>query len=268
MPRSTSRLALLGLLALRPALAEPDGPGLYLHVIPGENLAGAVTDPSAPAWVEMEFRDAERSLKLLRDSTVPMVARHANTLTVRAPRAGTIGGDVLPAHLEASFVIDFDEPPVQLLLEELVERYGDEPDPADVEAFVYDAIPNKSYGRPFDFASRVAASAEGDCTEHAVLLAALLRATGRPARVVLGLLLIEDGPGFYTFGHAWTEVHGDDGWRVLDATRPQLDLPEAVIRHLPMIAVANEGPGYGMQLVEFAAAVPRRVSLVPALLPD
>jgi len=265
LPRSTNRLALLVLLAFRPVAAEPDGPGLYLHVIPGENLAGSMVDPGAPAWVEMEFRDADRSQKLLGDAAV---ARHADTLTVRAPLSGTMGGEVLPAHRAATFVIDFDEPPVQRLLGELVDRYGDDPSPAEVETFVYEAIVNKNAGRPFDFASRVAANAEGDCTEHAVLLAALLRATGRPARVILGLLLIEDGTEFFTFGHAWTEVHDGDTWRVLDATLPARELPEAVIRHLPMSAFDKEGPGYGMQLVEFASAVPRRVSLVPAFLPD
>lgn len=248
--------------------AEPDGPGLYLHVIPGENLARTVADPAVPAWVEMEFRDADKSLRLLGTTTVAAVARHENTLTVRVPRAGTIGGGVRPQHREASFVIDYNEPAVQDMLAVLSARYGNEPGAADVETFVHDVIPNKVYGRPFDFASRVAATAEGDCTEHAVLLTALLRATGRPARVVLGLLLVEDGAEFHTFGHAWTEVHDGERWQVLDATLPERDLPEAVIRHLPISAVDNEGPGYGLQLLEFAAAVPRRVSLVPAMLPD
>ena len=102
----------------------------------------------------------------------------------------------------------------------------------------------------------------------AVLLAALLRQSGYPARVVLGLLLVEDGNEFYTFGHAWTEYNQNGKWHLLDATMPQRDLPEATIRHLPMNPFENEGPGYAMELIEFAVAVPKRVDLVPPVLTD
>ena len=39
-------------------------------------------------------------------------------------------------------------------------------------------------------AAEVARSREGDCTEHAVLLAALARARGIPARVAMGLVYV------------------------------------------------------------------------------
>ena len=42
----------------------------------------------------------------------------------------------------------------------------------------------------------------GDCNEHAVLLAALARAAGIPARVVAGAVYADDG--FYY--HAWNEL--------------------------------------------------------------
>ncbi len=68
-------------------------------------------------------------------------------------------------------------------------------------------------------AAEVAESLEGDCTEHAMLLAALARARGIPARVALGLVVVENGAalGF----HMWTEVHLADRWLALDATRAQ-----------------------------------------------
>jgi hypothetical protein len=43
---------------------------------------------------------------------------------------------------------------------------------------------------------------EGDCNEHAVLLAALGRAAGLPTRVVAGTVYL-DGAFYY---HAWCEV--------------------------------------------------------------
>lgn len=45
----------------------------------------------------------------------------------------------------------------------------------------------------------------GDCGEHAVLLAALLRAAGIPARVVMGLVYMESGKGYYY--HAWVSAY-------------------------------------------------------------
>ncbi|MBN1761071.1 MAG: transglutaminase domain-containing protein [Chitinispirillaceae bacterium] len=45
----------------------------------------------------------------------------------------------------------------------------------------------------------------GDCGEHAVLLAALLRAAGIPARVVLGVLYVAPKRGYYY--HAWVMAY-------------------------------------------------------------
>jgi transglutaminase-like putative cysteine protease len=57
----------------------------------------------------------------------------------------------------------------------------------------------------------------GDCTEHAYLLAALLRANGIPARVMGGYLMAESGlvrPHDY---HNWVEFHAEGAWRIADA---------------------------------------------------
>lgn len=54
----------------------------------------------------------------------------------------------------------------------------------------------------------------GDCGEHAVLLGALLRAAGVPARIVLGLVYV--GPKKAYMYHAWVLAHADD-WVFADA---------------------------------------------------
>ena len=57
----------------------------------------------------------------------------------------------------------------------------------------------------------------GDCTEHAYLLAALLRANGIPARVMGGYLMAESGlvrPHDY---HNWVEFYAEGAWRIADA---------------------------------------------------
>ena len=55
------------------------------------------------------------------------------------------------------------------------------------------------------------------CTQHAVLLAALARARGIPARVEIGLVYAEDHAGFAF--HMWNAVWIDGHWIPLDATR-------------------------------------------------
>jgi hypothetical protein len=54
----------------------------------------------------------------------------------------------------------------------------------------------------------------GDCSEAAVLTAALLRAAGIPSRVVMGFATLESG---VWIGHAWTEAWIGGSWIGLDA---------------------------------------------------
>ncbi len=57
----------------------------------------------------------------------------------------------------------------------------------------------------FSSAVETLKSGFGDCGEHAVLLAALLRAAGIPARVVMGLVYMKSGRGYYY--HAWVSAY-------------------------------------------------------------
>jgi hypothetical protein len=66
-------------------------------------------------------------------------------------------------------------------------------------------------------ASEVLGTLVGDCNEHAVLLTALFRASGIPARICVGLVLVRDK--FYY--HAWTEAYLGD-WVSVDATLDQM----------------------------------------------
>lgn len=61
-------------------------------------------------------------------------------------------------------------------------------------------------------------SGQGDCNEHAVLLAALARAAGIPCRIAAGVVYFKEA--FYY--HAWNEVCVDGRWISLDTTTNQL----------------------------------------------
>jgi transglutaminase-like putative cysteine protease len=82
-----------------------------------------------------------------------------------------------------------------------------------LERWVHENVTEKNLETAFATAIEVLQSREGDCTEHAVLLAALARAAGIPARVVAGLVYSQRA----FVGHMWTEVYVGE-WVPLDAT--------------------------------------------------
>jgi len=70
-------------------------------------------------------------------------------------------------------------------------------------------------------ADHVARTLTGDCTEFAMLMAAMCRAEGIPARTAVGLIYaqVRGGPAFAF--HMWTEVFSGGHWIPLDATLGQ-----------------------------------------------
>ncbi len=93
--------------------------------------------------------------------------------------------------------------------------------------FVFRFITDKQLGIGFASASQVAQNPAGDCTEHAVLLAAMLRAAGIPSRAANGLIFVDQfGDGQEVFGyHMWTQalVTDEQGrlvWKDFDASWP------------------------------------------------
>lgn len=91
---------------------------------------------------------------------------------------------------------------------------------------VHKHITNKNMNVGYATASEVVRNQAGDCSEHGVLLTALLRARGVPARAAAGLLYVEEFAGEKdVFGyHMWTqallEIDGVKRWVDLDAVLP------------------------------------------------
>jgi hypothetical protein len=89
----------------------------------------------------------------------------------------------------------------------------------ELEKFVKGTVHNKNFSTAFATAAEVARSLEGDCTEHAVLMAALCRARKLPARCAFGLVYYPPEKGFAY--HMWNEVWINDRWIPLDPTLGQ-----------------------------------------------
>jgi hypothetical protein len=86
-----------------------------------------------------------------------------------------------------------------------------------IEAFVADYIENRSLSVGYASAAEVAASRQGDCSEFAVLTAAMCRAVGIPAQVVAGVAYVDDFLGNRGFGgHAWAQAYIGGKWMGLE----------------------------------------------------
>lgn len=124
-------------------------------------------------------------------------------------------GDTMRPYLEPNAFLQSDDPAVVKIAREATGNEKDTWRSAKLlEQWVYDNVREKNMHTAFATAKEVVDAREGDCTEHAVLLAALARAAGIPARVVVGL--VHSNSAF--FGHMWTEVYTGE-WVPLDATR-------------------------------------------------
>lgn len=85
-----------------------------------------------------------------------------------------------------------------------------------LERWVDQHMTNRDFSIGFASAGEVIKTRQGDCTEHAVLLAALCRAVAIPARVAMGLVYIQ-GDQVFAY-HMWTEVYVGNAWYPIDGT--------------------------------------------------
>ncbi len=142
-------------------------------------------------------------------------------------------GEDVPGHehRRSSLMLNYrDEAVLKLLREALPEDAKRLPAARRAEhlrRFVHRFIEEKDLSTGFATAAEVARSGQGDCTEHAVLLAALLRGSGIPSRTVSGLVYVDSFLSHQdVFGyHMWTQAWLSDGpggeggrWVDLDAT--------------------------------------------------
>jgi hypothetical protein len=141
------------------------------------------------------------------------------------PSPAIVGSDV--AFLESSPMIDWNDPAVLALKKSAFVKWSGDPAAIDpltrcklLRAAVANHITNQNLGSAFASASETARTKSGDCTEHAVLLAALLRADGIPSRVAAGLVWAEFFAGETNVfaWHLWTQAFIDGRWVDLDST--------------------------------------------------
>lgn len=157
--------------------------------------------------------------------TQDVVKRNDGSLEITVRKADPRNRQTAPATVApgAEFLAStrFLECQAPLLLELSLRGTGTLTDPLAkalaLEKFVRRHITQRNLATAMATALEVAQSKSGDCTEHAVLLAALLRSAGIPSRVAMGVVYSPDDQAF--IGHMWTEAWLNDHWLPLDGTR-------------------------------------------------
>ena len=179
--------------------------------------------------VRLEGGDPAGRLVSGYSQRVRSVDPHTAEVTVYAVRPGVAAGNLDAAEdrpseddLAANHLIQSDSAKIKAIA---AETAADEQDPWRValalERRTRALITKHDYSQAFASAAEVVENGVGDCTEHAVLLAALARARGIPARAAIGLVYFEpDGKPQFAY-HMWVEVYLGEHWIPLDATLAQ-----------------------------------------------
>ncbi len=185
------------------------------------------------AVYDLQLKDADNNAIDLPSVGVQRVERQPNgvvrvtiDLDKPVPNADDQPDD---SHLAASAMLNHEDPKIRELLAEALKGLDADATPMDkarrLSQFVSRYVESKNLSVGFASASETARTATGDCTEHGVLLAALLRAADIPSRTVSGLIYVDrflgnaEIFGYHMWTQAWlTDEQGNARWIDLDAT--------------------------------------------------
>lgn len=182
-------------------------------------------------WVET----ARQHYEAASDGTVRLTIK-SRLPSAKAKRPVAPGDDPgLAKALEPTLAVESDAPAIRETAQRVVGAEADAWKAAKKLNLFVNGHLEKVYGSSSDRATDVLKARKGDCTEHSLLLTALARAVGIPARRVDGLVYMESTdkvPALYW--HEWVEVFVGE-WIAIDPTFGQ------VVADPTHIAFGNEG---------------------------
>jgi hypothetical protein len=162
-------------------------------------------------------RDRRQQVKNVKGNRFELHVR-----SIRGPQGGLADKELPKEFIQSSYFINSADGLVKLHARRAV---GDEEDSwrkaLKIEQWVHKHMKSED-DEALAPADQVARTLKGDCTEYAMLMAAMCRAEGVPSRTALGLVYAnvdKHGPVFAF--HMWTEVWVRGQWVPLDATLGQ-----------------------------------------------
>lgn len=256
-----SRALLMGMVmdqvkcAREQALSESESPDLFKkHGVVKVKRRVRRPRKVREAAYRIELENPAALKANIEDERQTIVGREGNRLVLRVHvKPGPVDGkakipDGFEKYTRSTMHVQSDDPKIQAATRR---AGGAEKDPwkrtKRLERWVYNAIREKSLSVGFAGARETLETREGDCSEHAVLLAAMLRASGIPSKVAYGLIYFDEprmgGPVFGA--HMWTEAWVGR-WIALDAT---LAKPFVDAMHVKLGDSALDTPGLGTEFL-------------------
>jgi len=177
-------------------------------VVPGvKRVVYRLTTPDAATFTVPE------------DNRQKVLARTATTVdvevTARPSTTTPLTGDLRTRALSATPYEAVNDPRIQAAAKKAtVGATTDEQKVAALSHWVFGHVQKKGLDRGYAPAIATLESRAGDCTEHSVLLSALLRASGIPTRIVDGVVVDHTSAGY----HEWVEVDLGAGFVPVDPT--------------------------------------------------
>ncbi len=211
------------------ALAPNQGSDILVHALarapaaiaPSDLRHGLVIDIAARDGTPLQFAQTSEQRVRTMENGVELRIAPLDAGVPAGPEAAPTTADTQPDDWLQS-----DAPQIRKLAQE---GAGNAKTPLEqlqnLQEFVRRFIRTKDLNVGYASALEVAKNPEGDCTEHAVLLAALGRALDIPTRVVDGLAYTDHyaGAEHVFVPHAWTQAYVDGHWRSFDAALPGFD---------------------------------------------
>jgi hypothetical protein len=161
--------------------------------------------------------DNRQSVKKLSDKSLELTITAVRTPS-KQPAVGLVGKE----YLQSNYFITSDD---ELVRKHAASAVGDETDPWKKSQLIEKWVKQHMHGMAFTEAmapaSHVAKTLSGDCTEFAMLAAAMCRAQDIPSRTAIGLVYYNDRGQAKLGYHMWTEVNIRGEWLALDATLGQ-----------------------------------------------
>jgi len=200
-------------------------------------------------------QDIRQSVRRINPSQIEVLTRRLG-LPERAGYQPPCTEPAMKKYLSDNWLLQANNAEIKRLAARII---GGEKDPLKIarkiDEWIYTNIKQKNLSIALGTAVDVARKLEGDCTEHAILAAALFRAVGIPSRIVVGLAY---SPKQNVFGyHMWTECYvgewipvdpafpgyGIDALHIafeksaLDTANPEMQLGIALIRYFANLKV-------------------------------
>ena len=195
------------------ALGKPAGPAADLTAVVSVRPTGVPLPAGGATFARYRLRGTGVEKLALADFRQAYAAPDL-TVTVGPPDAPAPSAPETAALLAPTPLIQSDAPEIRAVADAAAKDAADAPGAALLlHRWVFEHLRKKSNATSLDSALQVLRDRQGDCLSHSVLLTALLRARGIPAKVVAGLVYFE---GAFRY-HAWVYAYAGR-WMALDPT--------------------------------------------------